>query len=683
MRNKSNYKFLLSDLSFLKGVGIKTKNMLKKKKINNIFDLIWKLPKSYTDRSLSSKIKDLKIGETQTIIVTPQKYIFPRVRNLPNRVLCSDKTGEIDCVFFNSYEGYVKKILPLGKEITISGKIGYFRNKYQLTNPKYISKDSNLIKQKHSNYSLTEGISEKVYNKIIKQIIENLPNFDEWHSANIMNEFDFIKWHESIEELHKPENVGNYKKNYYRRLAFDEIFSTFLVNSEIRKKIKRIKKKRKKIDQKKQGLLIDSLEFNLTKDQLKSLKEINDDLNSSTKMFRLLQGDVGSGKTIVSLLSAFNTVNSGFQVAIMAPTEILARQHFNLSKKLFSNNINVEFISGKSQYTDKKKILKNLSNHKIDIIFGTHAIFQKKVLFHKLGLIIIDEQHKFGVNQRKKLSDKGGDNCDVLLMTATPIPRTLTMTLYGDMDLSIIREKPKSRKPIKTYSKLEESINDVISFIKKEISLGNQIFWVCPLIDESKKLDHSSAINKFEFLKKIFPNQVALLHGKIMNDEKEKILNKFLEKKYKILVSTTIIEVGIDFPNANVVVIENANKFGLSQLHQLRGRVGRGNKVSTCILLFKSNLSENARKRINILKNSNDGFEISEEDMKIRGFGDILGFKQSGIKNFKLADPVHNSELFLLAEKEIKRIENNKEDIAKFKPLIKLYDRADIINDII
>ena len=683
MRNKSNYKFLLSDLSFLKGVGIKTKNMLKKKKINNIFDLIWKLPKSYTDRSLSSKIKDLKIGETQTIIVTPQKYIFPRVRNLPNRVLCSDKTGEIDCVFFNSYEGYVKKILPLGKEITISGKIGYFRNKYQLTNPKYISKDSNLIKQKHSNYSLTEGISEKVYNKIIKQIIENLPNFDEWHSANIMNEFDFIKWHESIEELHKPENVGNYKKNYYRRLAFDEIFSTFLVNSEIRKKIKRIKKKRKKIDQKKQGLLIDSLEFNLTKDQLKSLKEINDDLNSSSKMFRLLQGDVGSGKTIVSLLSAFNTVNSGFQVAIMAPTEILARQHFNLSKKLFSNNINVEFISGKSQYTDKKKILKNLSNHKIDIIFGTHAIFQKKVLFHKLGLIIIDEQHKFGVNQRKKLSDKGGDNCDVLLMTATPIPRTLTMTLYGDMDLSIIREKPKSRKPIKTYSKLEESINDVISFIKKEISLGNQIFWVCPLIDESKKLDHSSAINKFEFLKKIFPNQVALLHGKIMNDEKEKILNKFLEKKYKILVSTTIIEVGIDFPNANVVVIENANKFGLSQLHQLRGRVGRGNKVSTCILLFKSNLSENARKRINILKNSNDGFEISEEDMKIRGFGDILGFKQSGIKNFKLADPVHNSELFLLAEKEIKRIENNKEDIAKFKPLIKLYDRADIINDII
>ena len=267
-------------------------------------------------------------------------------------------------------------------------------------------------------------------------------------------------------------------------------------------------------------------------------------------------------------------------------------------------------------------------------------------------------------------------------MTATPIPRTLTMTLYGDMDLSIIKEKPKSRKPIKTYSKLESKIEDVIKFIKKEIKLGNQIFWVCPLIEESKKLDHSSAVKKFEYMKKIFPNQVSLLHGKTDLEDKEIILDKFLKKEFQILVSTTIIEVGIDFPNANVIIIENANKFGLSQLHQLRGRVGRGDKDSTCILMFKSNLSENAKKRINILKESNDGFYISEEDMKIRGFGDILGFKQSGIKNFKLADPVQNSDLFLLAEKEIKRIELNNEDIKKFKPLIKLYDRADIINDI-
>ena len=679
---KRNYEYLLSDLKSIKGVGLKTSNLLKRKKINSIFDLLWKLPKSYTDRSLSSKIKDLKIDEIQTITIIPQKYSFPRVRNLPNRVLCKDETGEIDCVFFNSYEGYIRKILPIGKEVTISGKIKYFRNKYQLTNPKYISEDSSIIKQKHNTYSLTEGISEKVYNKIIFQIIKNLPQIDEWHSKDILKNFGNIGWNDSIKKLHDPENIGKFKENFYQRLAFDEIFSTFLVNSEIRKKIKKIKKTKKKFDIKKQGEIISKLDFSLTNDQTKTLNEINKDLCSDNKMFRLLQGDVGSGKTIVALLSAFNTISSDFQVAVMAPTEILARQHFLLAKKIYPKNIKIELLSGKSSYKDKKKILNKLIKKEIDIIFGTHALFQKKVEFKKLGLIIIDEQHKFGVSQRKKLSDKAGKDCDVLLMTATPIPRTLTMTIYGDMDLSIIREKPNNRKPVKTYSKIESKIEDVIKFIKKEIRLGNQIFWVCPLIEESKKIDHSSAIKKSDYLKKIFPNEVYLLHGKTTIEEKEEILNKFLRNEFKILVSTTIIEVGIDFPNANVIIIENANKFGLSQLHQLRGRVGRGNKESSCILMFKSNLSENAKKRINILKDSNDGFKISEEDMKLRGFGDILGFKQSGIKNFKLADPIHNHNLFILAEKEIKRIENEKEDIGRFKPLIKLYDRADIINDI-
>ena len=679
---KRNYEYLLSDLKSIKGVGLKTSNLLKRKKINSIFDLLWKLPKSYTDRSLSSKIKDLKIDEIQTITIIPQKYSFPRVRNLPNRVLCKDETGEIDCVFFNSYEGYIRKILPIGKEVTISGKIKYFRNKYQLTNPKYISEDSSIIKQKHNTYSLTEGISEKVYNKIIFQIIKNLPQIDEWHSKDILKNFGNIGWNDSIKKLHDPENIGKFKENFYQRLAFDEIFSTFLVNSEIRKKIKKIKKTKKKFDIKKQGEIISKLDFFLTNDQTKTLNEINKDLCSDNKMFRLLQGDVGSGKTIVALLSAFNTISSDFQVAVMAPTEILARQHFLLAKKIYPKNIKIELLSGKSSYKDKKKILNKLIKKEIDIIFGTHALFQKKVEFKKLGLIIIDEQHKFGVSQRKKLSDKAGKDCDVLLMTATPIPRTLTMTIYGDMDLSIIQEKPNNRKPVKTYSKIESKIEDVIKFIKKEIRLGNQIFWVCPLIEESKKIDHSSAVKKSEYLKKIFPNEVYLLHGKTTIEEKEEILNKFLRNEFKILVSTTIIEVGIDFPNANVIIIENANKFGLSQLHQLRGRVGRGNKESSCVLMFKSNLSENAKKRINILKDSNDGFKISEEDMKLRGFGDILGFKQSGIKNFKLADPIHNHNLFILAEKEIKRIENEKEDIGRFKPLIKLYDRADIINDI-
>ncbi len=682
MDNNNTYNFLLSDLKNLRGVGTKTSNLLKKKKINNIFDLLWKLPRTYTDRSISAKIKDLKIGEIQTITIIPFKYNFPRVRNLPNRVFCKDDTGNIDCIFFNSFEGYVKKILPLNKEITISGKIGFYKNKYQITNPKYISENASLIKTKHNKYSLTEGISESVYNKIINQILRKLPELKEWHNQNIMNKFNQISWNQAILELHKPENIGKYQSDFYKRLAYDEILSSYLVHSDIRKKIKKIKKERKKFDLDHQKKILSKIDFKLTNDQKKTLSEINNDLKSNQKMFRLLQGDVGSGKTIVALMSAYNVVKAGFQVAIMAPTEILAMQHYKLANKIF-DDIKINILSSKSEYKTKKKIKKQIPENQIDILFGTHSIFQSKIKFKNLGLIIIDEQHKFGVNQRKKLSDKGGKNCDVLLMSATPIPRTLTMTIYGDMDLSIIKEKPKYRKDVRTYSKLETNIKDVIEFIKKEITKENQIFWVCPLIEESKKIDHSSAVKKFEYLNKIFPNEVALLHGKIDMEEKNRILNKFLNKKFKILVSTTVIEVGIDFPNANIIVIENANKFGLSQLHQLRGRVGRGVKEATCILMFKSSLTENAKKRLKILKNTNDGFKVSEEDMKIRGYGDILGFKQSGIKMYKLADPVLNSDLFELAENEIRFMEKNKTDTSKYKILMKLYDQADILNDIV
>jgi ATP-dependent DNA helicase RecG len=683
MKNINNYDYLLSDLTKLNGVGKKTMEILKKKKVNNIFDLLWRLPKSYTDRSLTTNICDLQIGKIQTVKIVPTKYQFPRIRNLPNRVNCEDETGKIDCIFFNSYEGYVRKILPLNEQVSISGKISFYKGKYQITNPTYVSKDNSIIEAIHNKYSLTEGITEKTYNKIIKQILKNLPTLTEWHGKTILKNFDNESWNDSIVKLHDPENINNYKSSFYKRLAYDEILASFLVNSEIRKKIKKIKKISKKITEKVHNDITSKLNFKLTNDQISSLVDINKDLSSKSKMFRLLQGDVGSGKTIVALITALNVVSSGFQVALMAPTEILARQHYTLAKKLYPKNISIELLSSKSENITKKKIIKELENNKIQMVFGTHAIFQKKIIFANLGYIIIDEQHKFGVRQRKLLSDKGGNNCDVLLMSATPIPRTLTMSVYGDMDVSIIKEKPSNRKEVKTYSKLESKINDVIKFVKKEIKDGNQIFWVCPLIEESKKIDHQSTVNKFKFLNEIFPNNVALLHGKIENDQKEDILNNFLNKKFSILVSTTIIEVGIDFPNANVIIIENANKFGLSQLHQLRGRVGRGPKQASCILMFKSNLSVNAKKRINILKNSNDGFEISEEDMKLRGFGDLLGFKQSGVKNFRLADPIQNEDLFLLAESEIKKMEKENFSIDKYKALLKLYDQADIINDIV
>ena len=675
-------EYLLSNINSINGIGVKTASLFKKKNINTIFDLLWNLPRDFVDRGSIYSVNQLEIGKIQTLKVLVKKYNFPRIRNLPNRVTCEDPTGKIDCVFFNSYEGYIRKILPLNQEVTISGKINFYNKKYQIVNPDHISSDLNSINKIHSKYSLTDGLNEKKYQKVINEVLKNLPDLDEWLSEDISNKFNNISWKSSIIQLHDPKNF-NQKGNFLNRLIFDEILSNFLISSSIRRKIKKIKKTKKKFDNEPINSIIKKINFKLTKDQLSSIKDINNDLKSDRKMFRLLQGDVGSGKTIVSLIATLNVIYSNFQVAFMAPTEILAKQHYSLAQKLFNKNIKIKLLTGKTEYKDRKIILDDLSKGNIDLLIGTHSLFQDKIKYKKLGLIIIDEQHKFGVKQRKKLSDKAGTDCDVLVMSATPIPRTMIMTIYGDMDTSIIKSKPKNRKDIKTYSKNEKNINDIIKFVDKQINNGNQIFWVCPLIEESKKVDHQSSIKRYEILKKIFKNKVGLLHSGIDKIEKEKILSHFLSKKIDIIVSTTVIEVGIDFPNANLIIIENANKFGLSQLHQLRGRVGRGSKESFCILMFKSSLSENAKKRINILKSSNDGFKISEEDMKLRGYGDLLGFKQSGLKNFKLADPIHHEDLFILAEKEIKKIEAKNENLDKYLTLLKLYDRADILNDII
>ncbi len=678
----NDYDFLVSDISSIKGIGTKTTKLFKKKNINTVFDLLWSLPRDYTDRTQISKINELQLGKVQTLVVNVEKYSFPRIRNLPNKVICGDETGKLECIFFNSYEGYIRKILPLKSKVTISGKISFYKNKYQITNPTHVSTDINKIKKIHSSYSLTEGLSEKKYLTIVNTVLEKLPDLDEWHDKSVLNKFQNISWKESIQKLHDPRNI-NKKGPFFDRLAFDEILSSFLISSKVRKSIKKIKKIKKKFNVDTGNFITKKLNFNLTVDQINSINEINKDLKSNQKMFRLLQGDVGSGKTIVSLIAGLNVISSGFQVSLMAPTEILAQQHLKLAKKLFPKNVKIEILTSKTDNKERKKIISDLSLNKINFLIGTHSLFQDKIQFKKLGLIIIDEQHKFGVKQRKKLSDKGGVNCDVLVMSATPIPRTMIMTAFGDMDKSIIRSKPRNRKDVITYSKPDNKINEIILFIKKLIKIGEQIFWVCPLIEESKKLDHQSSIKRYEILKKIFNKKVGLLHGSLKKEEKDKILTDFLERKIDILVSTTVIEVGIDFPNASAIIIENANKFGLSQLHQLRGRVGRGEKQSYCILLFKSTLSENAKKRINILKKNNDGFKISEEDMKLRGYGELLGFKQSGLHSFRLADPVQNENLFLLAEKEINRIENNDTDFNKYNTLLKLYDRADILNDLV
>jgi ATP-dependent DNA helicase RecG len=673
--------FIFNDVNKLKGVGPQLSKYLKRKKIEKIKDIILNLPYSETDRSKLYKLDELEIGKIQTIKVIVKKINFPRVRNLPNKIVCEDEVGKIDIVYFNSREGYLRKLYPLNEWVIISGKINYFNKKYQITNPDYVTtldKQEYVIKNIQK-YNLTKGINEKKYRFISEQVINNIPDITDWLSNSFIKINSLLNWNQSIKKLHNSKDSKNSVSNSFRRLVFDELCANFFTLSENRNRIKK-EKLPKKFLKEKSDYIEKNLPFILTKSQQNVLTEINKDLLSKKRMFRIVQGDVGSGKTIVSLLAISNIIESGYQCALMAPTEILAKQHYELAKVIYKNvNFKINFLTGKSEPKNRKEILMNLENGKTNLLIGTHALFQKKIIFKKLGLAIIDEQHKFGVKQRSELAKKGGDNCDVLLMSATPIPRTMMMSLYGDMDISKITEKPAKRKKIITLSKPEKKINELWPFIKKQINNQNQIFWVCPLIEESRFLDYSSAKKKFDIIDKKFPGKVGLIHGALEKYEKEKVLKEFLNKNLSILVSTTVIEVGIDFPNANLIIIENANKFGLAQLHQLRGRVGRGEKQGTCILLFKEGLSKNAIKRIKILKESDDGFLIAEEDLKLRGFGDLIGYQQSGIKNFRFADPIIHEDLFKLAEKYVQENQENINE-KKYSFLLKFFDRAEIIN---
>ena len=673
--------FIFNDVNKLKGVGPQLSKYLKRKKIEKIKDIILNLPYSETDRSRLFKLNELEVGRIQTIKVIVKKINFPRIRNLPNKIICEDEVGKIDIVYFNSREGYLRKLYPLNEWVIISGKINYFNKKYQITNPDYVT---TLDKQEYvvkniQKYNLTKGINEKKYRLISEQVINNIPDVTDWLNNNFIKINNLLNWNESIKKLHNSKDSKNNISNSFRRLVFDELCANFFTLSENRNRIKK-EKLPKKFLKKNSTNIEKALPFILTKSQQKVLAEINKDLLSKKRMFRIVQGDVGSGKTIVSLLAISNIIESGYQCALMGPTEILAKQHYELAKIIYKDaNFKIDFLTGKTESKKRKEILMNLENGKTNLLIGTHALFQKKINFKKLGLAIIDEQHKFGVKQRSELAKKGGDNCDVLLMSATPIPRTMMMSLYGDMDISKITEKPAKRKKIITLSKPEKKINELWPFIKKQINNQNQIFWVCPLIEESKFLDYSSAKIKFDIINKKFPGNVGLIHGALDKYEKEKVLKEFLNKNLSILVSTTVIEVGIDFPNANLIIIENANKFGLAQLHQLRGRVGRGEKQATCVLLFKEGLSKNAIKRIKILKETDDGFLIAEEDLKLRGFGDLVGYQQSGIKNFRFADPVVHEDLFKLAEEYVQENQENINE-EKYSFLLKFFDTAEIIN---
>ena len=682
-----NFDDLFSPVNKIKGVGPIISKKLLDKGITNKIDLFLNLPTGAIDRRFCPKLDQLEVGKVSTIFVTPIKYNIPRFRNLPNKVTCKDEYGQIDIIFFNSRENYIKQILPLNNEVIISGKVNVYKNKFQITNPEYIQsvEKENDIKKIMAKYSSVTGISAKTIQKIYNEEIKKLSEIDEWHDKDFIKKLNWPTWYESIFRLHNPENLSDIDKEskFYKRLAYDEIFSNFLIFSEIKKRIKKLQKKPKTINNVILTNIKNKLSFQLTQGQEKVLDEIFNDLSSEKKMLRVLQGDVGSGKTVVAMLAAATVVKSGYQVAFLCPTDLLAKQHYKLFKTILAEeNINISLLSGKTKLSEQQIVRSKIESSNIDIAIGTHSLFQEKTIFNNLGLIVIDEQHKFGVQQRINLSLKGNINTDVLLMTATPIPRTLILTTYGEMDISTIKEKPFRNTNISTLSKSLDKIDEIMKFVENKLYEGDQIYWVCPLIEDSEKLTKlSSAVTRFNFLKKKLKYNIGLIHGSLSNEEKDLEMKKFVDGKTKLIVSTTVIEVGIDNPNANTIIIENSERFGLSQLHQLRGRVGRGTKDGSCLLLYASNIGENGRKRIQILKSSMDGFYISEEDLKLRGFGDIIGYKQSGEKDFLIADPAYHNDLFELAKHQIETEQTKEIEIEKrYSKLLKIFKKDKILN---
>ncbi len=682
---EKNFNFFFNPVSKVKGIGPKIKKLFNEKKIDTNIDLIFNFPYGLIDRTHCPKLNNLEIGKISTIFVKVRKHNFPRIRRLPNTVQCFDETGEINIVFFNSRENYIKEILPVNSEVIISGKVNFYKNKYQITNPDYVTSINNeeKVTKIMPTYASLKGISNKTINKIYENIIKEIPDVPEWHRDHIIKNNKWFSFKDSLIQLHNPKKIEDLDKNSltYERISFDEIFSNLLIFAQIKKKIATIYKKPKLFSSDQRLKLIKNLSFTLTKDQETIIKEIDDSLKSDKKMIRLLQGDVGSGKTIISIITGLNVVAAGYQVALMCPTEILATQHLNLIRSLTKGqDINVEILSSGINKKRQIEIKKELVEGKINFLIGTHSLFQETVSFSNLGLIIIDEQHKFGVRQRINLSDKGGVNCDVLLMSATPIPRTLILSTYGDMDISTLKEKPFKKTTIVTNIIPEKKIPDLINLIKKKIESDQQIYWICPLIEESTKVNLTPVLERFKYITKFFPENVAVMHGNLKNDEKNIVMKSFLEKKFSILISTTVVEVGVDNPNANTIIIENSERFGLAQLHQLRGRVGRGIENGECILVYSKSISENGKKRLKILKESNDGFYISEQDLKLRGFGDIIGYKQSGQKDFIVADPMFHSHLFELAKQETDFYTQANLPIEKFNVLLKFFKKDKILN---
>lgn len=623
-----------------------------------VLDVLMHMPSGIIDRRSQNGIAYVEVGKIATLKLHIDEHIVPPRGNFraPLRVKAHDETGEITLIFFGAKGGWVERALPIGETRYVSGEIGFFGREKQMTHPDYIVEPDKLdtLPMVEPVYPLTHGLSSKALRKVIIAALDSVPIIPEWIGRDRKAMLGWPGFSDALRHIHSPQrpSEGDIVSASRMRLAYDEYLAGQLALGLVRSTLVRAKGVARDFT----GLLTERVEaalpFALTDGQKNAIADIRGDLGSDRRMARLLQGDVGSGKTVVALMAMAAVAEGGAQSALMAPTELLAAQHFKTLKTLCDKSgLTCVLMTGKMPAAERRAALAGLADGSVHIAVGTHALFQSGVEFRNLGLTVVDEQHRFGVHQRLALSEKGR-RTDLLVMTATPIPRTLVLTHFGDMDVSILREKPVGRQPIDTAILPISEYDRVVGRIGTRLEEGAQVYWVCPLVEESEVLDVVAAEDRFAELRKVFGDRVELVHGRMSGADKQAAMARFQSGEAQIFVATTVIEVGVDVPNATIIIIEHAERFGLAQLHQLRGRVGRGSARSACLLLFSEPLSETAKARLEVIRKTEDGFEIAEKDLELRGHGDLLGTRQSGMPGYRVAVPDVHRHLLEFAHED-------------------------------